>query len=167
MSVMAYEITARFNCLLNRLFRSISKKTSKLLVTGLSEVDSPVTSKVTHKGPVTRKMILFDDVIMASTIMTLGNDWPGPRTAHMGFTNITVFGTQAWWHIQFHHSNFLNSNTKLNFLWWQTPISKRQVSHSTIWKVNSSQMTFSNAFSWIKKCNVRSRFHRILFPRVQ
>ena len=42
-------------CLLNRLFRRRSKKTSKLRVSG---VNSP------HKGPVTRKMFPFDDVIM-------------------------------------------------------------------------------------------------------
>ena len=51
-------------CLLNRLFRCISKKTSKLRVTGLCggihrwPVNSP------HKWPVTRKMFPFDDVIM-------------------------------------------------------------------------------------------------------
>ena len=42
------------DCLLNRLFRRRSKKTSKLRVTGLSP----------HKWPVTRKMFPFDDVIM-------------------------------------------------------------------------------------------------------
>ena len=52
------------DCLLNRLFRCRSKKTSKLRVTGLCvgihrwPVNSP------HKGPVTRKMFPFDDVIM-------------------------------------------------------------------------------------------------------
>ena len=34
----------RFDCLLNRLFRRRSKKTSKLRVTGLCEGNSPVTS---------------------------------------------------------------------------------------------------------------------------
>ena len=55
----------RLDCLLNRLFRRRSKKTSKLRVTGLCvrgihrwPVDSP------HKGPVTREMLPFDDVIM-------------------------------------------------------------------------------------------------------
>ena len=42
----------RLNCLCNRLFRRRYKKTWKL------RVDSP------HKGPVTRKMIPFHDVIM-------------------------------------------------------------------------------------------------------
>ena len=44
-------------CLLKRLFRRRSKKTSKLRVTGLCEGNYPVTP---HKGPVkTRKMFSF------------------------------------------------------------------------------------------------------------
>ena len=55
------------DCLLNCLSRRISKKTSKLRVTGLCAgtgefPGSPVNSP--HKGPVTRKMFSFDDVIM-------------------------------------------------------------------------------------------------------
>ena len=52
------------DCLLNRLFRRWSKKTSKLRVTGLcggihrSPVNSP------HIGPVTQKMFPFHDVII-------------------------------------------------------------------------------------------------------
>ena len=51
-------------CLLNRLFRPRSKKTSKLCVTGLCAGNSrgPVNSP--HKWPVTRKMFPSDDVIM-------------------------------------------------------------------------------------------------------
>ena len=50
-------------CLLNRLFRRGSKKTSKLRVTGLCAGihQWPVNSP--HKWPVTRKMFPFDDVI--------------------------------------------------------------------------------------------------------
>ena len=51
------------DCLLNRLLRRRSKKTSKLRVTGLCHrwpVNSP------HKWPVTRKMFPFDDVISPS-----------------------------------------------------------------------------------------------------
>ena len=51
-------------CLLNRLFRRRSKKTSKLCVTGLYAGNSPVPVNSPHKGPVTRKMFPFDDVIM-------------------------------------------------------------------------------------------------------
>ena len=48
------------DCLLNRLFRRWSKKTSKLRVN--SAVNSP------RKWPVTRKMFPFDDVIMTSPL---------------------------------------------------------------------------------------------------
>ena len=51
-------------CLLNRLFRRRSKKTPKLRVTGLCAGNSPGPVNSPHKGPVTRKMFPFDDVIM-------------------------------------------------------------------------------------------------------
>ena len=57
------------DCLLNRLFRRRSKKTSKLRVTGPCAGRGPVNS--THKWPVTRKMFPFNDVIMASAINIL------------------------------------------------------------------------------------------------
>ena len=53
-------------CLLNRLFRRRSKKTSKLRVTGLCVGNSPGPVNSPHKGPVTREMFPFDDVIMKS-----------------------------------------------------------------------------------------------------
>ena len=49
-------------CLLNRR----SKKTSKLRVTGLCVGNSPGPVNSPHKGPVTRKMFPFDDVIMGT-----------------------------------------------------------------------------------------------------
>ena len=52
------------DCLLNRLFGRISKKTSKLRVTGLCVGNSQGPVNSPHKGPVTRKMFPFDDVIM-------------------------------------------------------------------------------------------------------
>ena len=57
-------------CLLNRLFRRRSKKTSKLRVTGLCVGNSPGPANSPHKGPVTRKMCPFDDVIMLERV------WP-------------------------------------------------------------------------------------------
>ena len=51
-------------CLLNRLFRRRSKKTSMLRVTGLCVGNSPGPVNSPHKGPITRKMFPFDDVIM-------------------------------------------------------------------------------------------------------
>ena len=59
-------------CLLNRLFRRRSKKTSKLRVTGLYVGNSPGPGNSPHKGPVTRKMFPFDDVIMDFTYSTAG-----------------------------------------------------------------------------------------------
>ena len=53
-----------YGCLLNRLFRRRSKKTSKLRVIGLCVGNSPGPVNSPHKGPVTRKMFPFDDVIM-------------------------------------------------------------------------------------------------------
>ena len=52
------------DCLLNRLFRRRSKKTSELRVTGLCVRISPGPVNSPHKWPVTRRMFPFDDVIM-------------------------------------------------------------------------------------------------------
>ena len=54
-------------CLLNRLFGRRSKKTPKLRVTGLCAGNSPGPVNSPHKGPVTRKMFPFDDVIMSKS----------------------------------------------------------------------------------------------------
>ena len=50
------------DCLLNRLNRRRSNKSSKRGVSGLCAENSVVNSP--HKGPVTRTMFPFDDVIM-------------------------------------------------------------------------------------------------------
>ena len=57
-------------CLLNRLFRPRSKKISKLRVTGLCVGNSPGPVNSPHKGPVTRKIFPFDDVIMKDKMIT-------------------------------------------------------------------------------------------------
>ena len=51
------------DCLLNRLFRRRPKKTSKLWVTDLYEWNHRSLVNSPHKGPVTRKMVSFDDII--------------------------------------------------------------------------------------------------------
>ena len=56
----------RLDCLLNRLFRSRAKKASQLRFTGLCGGNSPWLVNSPHKGPVTRKMFPFDDVIMST-----------------------------------------------------------------------------------------------------
>ena len=82
MSTMALQITSQgYDYLLNRLLRRRSKKTPKLRVTGLCEGihrwrlcegNSPVNSP--HKGPVTRKMLPFDDVIMMYGLKVSAHD---------------------------------------------------------------------------------------------
>ena len=61
-------------CLLNRLFRHRSKKTSKLRVTGLCVGHSPGPVNSPHKGPVARKMFPFDDVIMKERHASIDSD---------------------------------------------------------------------------------------------
>ena len=58
------------DCLLNRLFRCRSKKTSKLRVTGLCAGKSPGPVNSPHKWPVTRKMFPFDDFIMTLSFLS-------------------------------------------------------------------------------------------------
>ena len=53
------------HCLLYCWFSRRSKKTSNLRVSGLCVGYSPMTVNSPHKGPVSRKMFPFDDVIMA------------------------------------------------------------------------------------------------------
>ena len=53
------------DCLLKRLLRRKSKKTSKLRVTGLCAGNSPRPVNSPYKWPVTRKMFQFHDVIMS------------------------------------------------------------------------------------------------------
>ena len=53
-----------YNFLLMRLFRHRSKKTSKLRVNGLGGGIHRWALTSPHKGPVTRKMFPFDDIIM-------------------------------------------------------------------------------------------------------
>ena len=59
----------RLECLLNCLFRRRSKKTSNIGVTGLCEGIQRWQVDFPHKGPVTRKIFSFDDVIMTHYIL--------------------------------------------------------------------------------------------------
>ena len=62
------------DCLLNRLFRCRSKKTSKLRVPGLCAANYP------HKWPVTRKMFPFDDVIVVYLFFSFRSSVPRKST---------------------------------------------------------------------------------------
>ena len=65
MTTMASQITSLTVVYSTLLFRRRSKKTSKLRVTVLCVGNSPGQVNSPHKGPVTRKMFPFDDVIMS------------------------------------------------------------------------------------------------------
>ena len=89
----------RLDCLSNLLFRFISKKTqssaSLAFVSGIHRwpVNSP------HKGPVTRKMFLFDDIIVRKALMSHPHviisdktDWP-PRNFRFP---VDAKGPETW-----------------------------------------------------------------------
>ena len=94
----------RLHCLLNRLFRRWSKKIPKLRVTGFVRgvYRSPVNSP--HKGPVTRKMFPFDDVIMSFGLCWTGERfhrpcdfiWNGRRDLAWIFDSSRVENGYAW-----------------------------------------------------------------------
>ena len=75
------------DCLLNHLYRHRSKKTSKLRVIGLCEGNSPGPVNSSHKRPVTRKIALFDDVIMVSMFT---NQHTGTRVQNMAIPMHTI-----------------------------------------------------------------------------
>ena len=63
MSAMASKINS-LTIVYSRFYSRGSEKNSKLRVTGLCAGNSPATGEFPAKGPVTRKMLPFDDVIM-------------------------------------------------------------------------------------------------------
>ena len=67
------------DCLFNCLFSRRSNKTTKLRVTGLCAGNSPGPVNSPHKGPVTRKMFPFDDVIMTMILHERNRVSPASR----------------------------------------------------------------------------------------
>ena len=63
MSPMASQITSLM-IVYSTVYSGADQKISNLCVTGLCEENSPVTVNSQHRGPVTRKMLPFDDAIM-------------------------------------------------------------------------------------------------------
>ena len=142
------------DCLLNRLFRRRSKKTSKLCVTGLCVGNSPGPVNSPHKGPVTRKMVPFDDVIMMPSSQN------GVRLHNeISFTGMTTF---------LYRIRSLDASPIYSF-----------VLHYVIWDIcilNTLRPRQNcryipddifNQFSWMKMYGFRLRFHWSLFLRVQ
>ena len=90
-------------CLLNRLFRRRSKKISKLRVTGLCVGNSPGPVNSPHKGPVTRKMFPFDDVIMRHPT---GDVWGAFVSSKCGLCSaaVIILSYVKSWYIGAHYS---------------------------------------------------------------
>ena len=88
-------------CLLNRLFRRRSKKTSKLRVTGLCVGNSPGPVNSPHKGPVTRKIFPFDDVIMKYDVTVLSGHEYQPKLDHEYLVNRGHVCSRAMWYISY------------------------------------------------------------------
>ena len=84
------------HCLLNRLFRRISKKTSKLRVTGLCVGNSPGPVNSPHKGPVTRKIFPFDDVIMICEILIITDITHWGRDKMAAISQTTLSSAFSW-----------------------------------------------------------------------
>ena len=100
----------RFDCLLNRLFRPRSMKASKLRLTGLCEGNSPVIGEFPHKGPITRKMFPFDDVIMNMNHYFRVNSF----LTNIFFHSLLICSSQycvlvAWWYHKLNPGDALHS----------------------------------------------------------
>ena len=85
------------DCVLKRLFRHRSKKTSKLRVTGLCAGNSLETGELPaqHKGLVTRKMFPFDDVIMFSLCQCWTNFQDDSTNYYLIINSLTHSGQMA------------------------------------------------------------------------
>ena len=121
-----------YGCLLNRLLRHRSKKTSKLRVTGLCVGNSPGPVNSPHKGPVTRKMFPFDDVIMKKSVINRLGISPGGHICGVGSqitSNSTVCPTACSGSHTYHQSKRNHQITALltlcgNPLWPVDPLTK-------------------------------------------
>ena len=83
-------------CLLSRLFRRRSKKTSKLRVTGLCVGNSPGPVNSPHTGPVTRKMFPFDDVIMLMMLYSVRHYIDTIKSHYQKLEQVIVMITWSW-----------------------------------------------------------------------
>ena len=132
-------------CLLNCLFRRRSKKTSKRRITGLCVGNSQGPVNSPHKGPVTRKMFPFDDVIMPSF------QWKG---------------SMRDWHIVSGPTRMSKESCQV-----QPPDGAwcYNISALTHWGRDKMaaifQTTFSNWFSWMKMYELWLKYHWSLFFR--
>ena len=110
MTTMASQITSPHGCLLNRLFRHRSKKTSKLRITGLCVGNSPGPVNSPHKGLVTRKMFPFDDIIMICEVL-----WHSPKGIFTG-NNQDIY---PWYKFEIFMTKCARARAQLACRWWK------------------------------------------------
>ena len=109
-------------CLLNRLFRRRSKKTSKLRVTGLCVGNSPGPVNSPHKGPVTRKMFPFDDVIVRylfQRLNTLSSGRNKMAAISQTFSNAFSLMKMFRFRLKFHWNLFLLVPLTIFYHWFR------------------------------------------------
>ena len=102
-------------CLLNRLFRRTSKKTSKLRVTGLCVGKSPGPVNSPHKGPITRKMFPFDDVISQSVRATIQSPITARVKSVSPCLHPRIMGLIHSWQYTWINSNWYLHNRDLDY----------------------------------------------------
>ena len=86
------------NCLLNRLFRCRSKKTSKLRVTGRCEGNSPATGEFPAQRAVTWKVFPFNgDVIMSFSPWSTSIQWLPHGPSYQGTNKHSLVA--KWWQV--------------------------------------------------------------------
>ena len=100
------------DCLLNRLFRRRSKKTSKLRVTGPCVGNSPGPVNSPHKRPVTWKMFTFEDVIMDS--MYVDSMWLIYSECSLGWYHMSVTASRIIGNSVYH--SIARSKTVMQFI---------------------------------------------------
>ena len=150
MSAMASQITGvLIVCLI--VCSGAEKNISKPRVTGLCERNPPVhrwAVNSPHKGPVTRKIFSFDDVIMNNDVAC---------SAHGGFRCTT-------WQAPKLHITESPLHTEVQWYW--TDSTNPTLTH---WgKIPAIlQTSFSSAFSWMKMYECCLRCHWSLFLRFE
>ena len=184
------------DCLLNRLFRSRSKKTSKLSITGLCEGYSPVIIEfpVRRASNAENAAICWPhhDISLTLSKITYFHDsfnfeFKSFRE-HSGTVltlsivginySIPVHSLRPHFGVQCH--SYVTSDFMAFLVGLHSVTVIKVIGHALgIWNSQALthwgrdkmagifQTTFSNQFSWMKICKFRLRFHWSLFPRVR
>ena len=95
------------DCLLSRLFRHRSKKSSKLHVTGLCERNHRWPMDSPHIGPVTRNTFPFDDVIMVQNVNLKGS--PKNRPICLRLNELDF----SWYHLGVERYQFIQPSNEV------------------------------------------------------